>query len=92
MKPTNLLSNMPAVSVVMGVGCDGSHRHVRLEGGGRCRAAQRYPQLLCNTIIDAVKMQQGVGCRQSLSTGKFYQIVPQRVDGVIVARGEGTKR
>ena len=50
-KPTKLITNMEPAFVCLSLRCDKSHRHVTLENG-RARAAQIYPEKLCQAIIE----------------------------------------
>ena len=53
-----MMSNMPAVQVTLSTRCNGQHRHIRLEGGTRTKQAQKYPNKLCEAIVEAIKLQK----------------------------------
>ncbi len=52
-KPTTLLTNSWSVAQAMSQTCKGCARHVRLEGGRRCRAAAVYTRQFCGALLNA---------------------------------------
>ena len=57
-RATTLMSNMPAVQATLSTRCDGQHRHVVLAGGTRTRETLKYPEKLCEAIVEAIKLQK----------------------------------
>jgi len=53
-KSTGILHNIPALSPMLVLRCDGSHKHDRIEGsisGCKCSLwAQKYPKFFCQTL------------------------------------------
>ena len=60
-KPTRIMSSHPALCEALQRRCCGNHRHVHLEGGGRCADAARYPFQLCEQIVKVAQEHGGSG-------------------------------
>ena len=61
MKPTKIMTNCPGMRTTLYKRCadlDIKHRHTRLEGGKRTKAAQVYPAELVKAIIDGYLVQR----------------------------------
>ena len=57
-KATDFLTNCPGMALTLSTLCDGTHRHTRLEGGKRTKAAQVYPEQLCRAIVGGLVLQK----------------------------------
>ena len=55
-KRTGWLTNLAEVARAVGVKCDGSHKHSKMEGGRVTRQAERYPPKLVRAILAAVRL------------------------------------
>ena len=55
-KPTRWLSNSPYILNELDKRCEGLHDHVQLLGG-KAKAAQVYPDMLCAAILQGLKKQ-----------------------------------
>ena len=49
-KGTRFLTNAPQIAVELEHRCNGNHKHLRLEGGDKCKRAQVYPDELCRAV------------------------------------------
>ena len=56
-KPTRILTNSGAIAEKVSKTCQGCPRHVRLEGGKRCRQAQEWPPGLVDAILDGLVLE-----------------------------------
>ena len=56
-KDTSFMTNSPEIAARLSNMCDGSHRHIRLEGSSRTRRAQVYPEKLCEEIFAGLVAQ-----------------------------------
>ena len=65
MKPTKMMTNCHGMRTTLNRRCDRKelkHRHACLEGGKRTKAAQEYPDELCEAIIDGYMVQKEWDC------------------------------
>ena len=75
MKPTKIMTNCPGMRTTLYKRCgvqEPRHRHARLEGGKRTKAAQEYPAELVDAIIEGYLVQKkwdGMGLNVVLTMG-----------------------
>ena len=55
-KPTSVLTNHPALFEVLGIRCDGRHRHAQLIGKSACSQAARHPPGLCAAVVKGIQV------------------------------------
>ena len=59
-KATGIMTNSEGMAKHLARKCDGTHEHVRLEGGTRTAQAAIYTEKFCESIVEAYKLY---GCR-----------------------------
>ena len=55
-KPTKVASNSDVILEVLQGRCRGEHAHAHLEGGGRCKKGQEYPDEFCRRVASAAEI------------------------------------
>ena len=56
-KRATFMTNAPEIAKKLRRMCHGEHEHLRLEGGGRTKQAEVYPDELCKEIVRGLKRQ-----------------------------------
>ena len=56
-KPTRFMTNAGEVLKGVAAKCGGGHRHIPLEGSGRCNKARIFPEGLCHAICRGLRKQ-----------------------------------
>ena len=80
-KSTGILHNIPALSPMLVLRCDGSHKHDRIEGsisGCKCSLwAQKYPKFFCQALAGGIQQQihwdQGIQFQEAHQVSEYGQ-------------------
>ena len=80
-KSTGILHNIPALSPMLVLRCDGSHKHDRIEGSiSGCKSstwAQKYPKFLCQTLAGGIQQQihwdQGIQFEEAHQVSEYVK-------------------